>query len=128
MNNTHVSPTVGTILAILAENGMPSDRVAPVANCIINLILNADLSELADKIPTDLQVAEFESEFDDGSVFRSRCVIDIKRQTIEHIENAGSNSDDASCIEQTVYFDGTSRHVYDEDVDDKKDESDFIIR
>lgn len=128
MNNTHISQTVGTILAILTENGVPSDKVVPVANCIIDLILNADLSELADKIPTDLRIAEFESEFDDGSVFRSRCVIDIKRQTIEHIENAGSNSDDAACIEQTVYFDGTSRHVYDEDTDDKKDESDFVIR
>lgn len=128
MNDTHVNPTVGAILAVLAENGMASDRIVPVANHIIDLMLNADPSELADKIPTDLRIAEFESEFDDGSVFRSRCVIDVKRQTVEHIENAGTSNDDAACIEQTVYFDGTSRHVYDEDMDDEKDESDFVIR
>lgn len=128
MNNMHINPTVGAILTVLAENGVASDKIVPVANHIIDLMLNADPSELADTIPTDLRIAEFESEFDDGSVFRSRCIIDVKRKTVKHIESAGSSSDDAACVEQTVYFDGTSRHVYDEDMDDEKDESDFVIR
>lgn len=69
-------------------------------------------------IPTDIAVARFVSDFDDGSSFGSICLVDTGTRRILALSSAGCPCDDAACQEQYVILpNGETRRVNDPDQD-----------
>lgn len=90
---------LGKIAQTLLVAGVTQKNVPATINRLVKIID----PDYGDKVmPSTLEIATFESDFDDGSSFRSPCIIDTENKTIVYIASAGCSSDDAACISQTI--------------------------
>lgn len=90
---------LGKMAQTLLVAGVTQKNVPATINRLVKII-DPDYNGKA--MPSTLEIATFESDFDDGSSFRSPCIIDTKNKTIVYIASAGCSSDDATCISQTI--------------------------
>lgn len=90
---------LGKMAQTLLVAGVTQKNVPATINRLVKII-DPDYGDKA--MPSTLEIATFESDFDDGSSFRSPCIIDTKNKTIVYIASAGCSSDDAACISQTI--------------------------
>lgn len=60
-------------------------------------------------------------------MFESLCVIDKVNRTVVDIAPAGTASDDAACVNQTVTYRDVEYHVYDDDMDDRIEDDYFVM-
>lgn len=91
--------TLGKMAQTLLVAGVTQKNVPATINRLVKII-DPDYSDKA--MPSTLEIATFESDFDDGSNFRSPCIIDTENKTIVYIASAGCSSDNAACISQTI--------------------------
>lgn len=90
---------LGKMAQTLLVAGVTQKNVPATINRLVKIID----PDYGDKVmPSTLEIATFESDFDDGSSFRSPCIIDTENKTIVYIASAGCSSDDAACISQTI--------------------------
>lgn len=90
---------LGKMAQTLLVAGVTQKNVPATINRLVKII-DPDYGDKA--MPSTLEIATFESDFDDGSSFRSPCIIDTENKTIVYIVSAGCSSDDAACILQTI--------------------------
>lgn len=90
---------LGKMAQTLLVAGVTQKNVPATINRLVKII-DPDYSDKA--MPSTLEIATFESDFDDGSNFRSPCIIDTENKTIVYITSAGCSSDNAACISQTI--------------------------
>lgn len=90
---------LGKMAQTLLVAGVTQKNVPAIINRLVKII-DPDYSGKA--MPSTLEIATFESDFDDGSNFRSPCIIDTENKTIVYIASAGCSSDNAACISQTI--------------------------
>lgn len=90
---------LGKMAQTLLVAGVTQKNVPATINRLVKII-DPDYSDKA--MPSTLEIATFESDFDDGSNFRSPCIIDTENKTIVYIASAGCSSDNAACISQTI--------------------------
>lgn len=90
---------LGEIAQTLLVAGVAQKNIPATINRLVKII-DPDYGDKA--MPSTLEIATFESDFDDGSSFRSPCIIDTENKTIVYIASAGCSSDDAACISQTI--------------------------
>lgn len=91
--------SLGKIAQTLLVAGVTQKNVPATINRLVKII-DPDYDGKA--MPSTLEIATFESDFDDGSSFHSPCIIDTENKTIVYIASAGCSSDDAACISQTI--------------------------
>lgn len=90
---------LGKMAQTLLVAGVAQKNIPATINRLVKIID----PDYGDKVmPSTLEIATFESDFDDGSSFRSPCIIDTENKTIVYIASAGCSSDDAACISQTI--------------------------
>lgn len=90
---------LGKMAQTLLVAGVTQKNVPATINRLVKII-DPDYDGKA--MPSTLEIATFESDFDDGSSFHSPCIIDTENKTIVYIASAGCSSDDAACISQTI--------------------------
>lgn len=90
---------LGKMAQTLLVAGVTQKNIPATINRLVKII-DPDYDDKA--MPSTLEIATFESDFDDGSSFRSPCIIDTENKTIVYIASAGYSSDDAACISQTI--------------------------
>lgn len=90
---------LGKMAQTLLVAGVTQKNVPATINRLVKII-DPEYDDKA--MPSTLEIATFESDFDDGSSFRSPCIIDTENKTIVYIASAGCSSDDAACISQTI--------------------------
>lgn len=90
---------LGKMAQTLLVAGVTQKNVPATINRLVKII-DPDYSDKA--MPSTLEIATFESDFDDGSNFCSPCIIDTENKTIVYIASAGCSSDNAACISQTI--------------------------
>lgn len=123
--NDERQKTYHNVRRLLVKNGVLPAMALPLAQTIVDAVLHDPRQRLEQRF---LRTARFASEFDDGSTFESLCVIDKANRTVVDIASAGTASDDAACVNQTVTYRDAKYHVYDWDMDDAVGEDDFVIR
>lgn len=90
---------LGKMAQTLLVAGVAQKNIPATINRLVKIID----PDYGDKVmPSTLEIATFESDFDDGSNFRSPCIINKENKTIVYIASAGCSSDDAACISQTI--------------------------
>lgn len=90
---------LGKMTQTLLVAGVAQKNIPATINRLVKII-DPDYNDKA--MPSTLEIATFESDFDDGSSFRSPCIIDTENKTVVYIASAGCSSDDAACISQTI--------------------------
>lgn len=114
MKNAYVN---NKIAETLTAAGVSAENAPAVINHIFD-ILATNTVDLSERIPTDIAVARFVSDFDDGSSFGSTCLVDTGKRRILALSSAGCPCDDAACQEQYVILpNGETRRVNDPDQD-----------
>lgn len=99
---------LGKMAQTLLVAGVAQKNIPATINRLVKIID----PDYGDKVmPSTLEIATFESDFDDGSSFRSPCIIDTENKTIVYIASAGCSSDDAACISQTIITADYSTHM-----------------
>ena len=117
----HNADTVREILETLSQAGVPDTQSPAVLNRILDIAMRSNL-DLSQRVPSDIEVATFVSSFDDGSEFRSACLVDTARRRVISVASAGCASDGAACIEQRIVFaDDATAPVNDPDLDAEHD-------
>lgn len=116
--------TYHNVRRLLVKNGVLPAMALPLAQTIVDAVLHDPRPRLERRF---LRTAHFASEFDDGSVFESLCVIDKVNRTVVDIAPAGTASDDAACVNQTVTYRDVEYHVYDDDMDDRIEDDYFLM-
>lgn len=82
---------LGKMAQTLLVAGVTQKNVPATINRLVKII-DPDYDGKA--MPSTLEIATFESDFDDGSSFHSPCTIDTENKTIVYIASAGCSSDD----------------------------------
>lgn len=90
---------LGKMAQTLLVAGVAQKNIPATINRLVKII-DPDYDDKV--MPSTLEIATFESDFDDGSSFHSPCIIDTENKTIVYIASAGCSSDDAACISQTI--------------------------
>lgn len=109
---------------LLVKNGVLPTMALPLAQTIVDAVLHDMRPRLE---PRHLRTARYTSEFDDGSMFESLCVIDKDARTVIEIAPAGTANDNAACTSQTVTYRDEVHRIYEWDEDDVIDADDFTL-
>ena len=116
--------TLGKMAQTLLVAGVTQKNVTATINRLVEII---DPDHDGKAVPSTLEIATFESNFDDGSSFRSPCIIDTENKTVVYITSAGCSSDDAACVSQTIVTADYSTYPVNDPDDDTHFDNGYTI-
>ena len=126
-NNEITKEKVQRALLVLIDNGIDEEEAQPVLQAIGYALLDMELEPF---FPNDeIRSAQFISRWDDGSMFKTSCTVNVKTRRIIALSVgfAGCSSPAASLEAQVVVLNDREYPVYEDENEADDNEEYFLL-